>query len=159
MEPKTHYLWASAGNDANPVNAYPGVTTNWQKQTWYAYNTVHEEVAADRPCGGHELTNDGARPRGIAFQPGRRHGVCCVLQRRLGWRRDVRQCRDEHRAGQQRRSVQLRALTEFPEPVQPFDEIQFTIAKAASTTLRVFDILGRNVATLVNENVNPARSG
>jgi hypothetical protein len=43
----------------------------------------------------------------------------------------------------------------FPNPFNPSTEIQFTIAKAAFTTLRVFDILGRNVATLVNENVNP----
>jgi hypothetical protein len=43
----------------------------------------------------------------------------------------------------------------FPNPFNPATEIQFTVPKAGLTTLRVFDILGREVATLVNENMNP----
>ena len=157
--PKTHYLWASAGNDANPVNAYPGVTTNWQKQTWYAYNTVTKKVVDSLKWtnvpGGHELTNDGARPRGIAFSPGGDTAyVACFNVDSAG----VEMFANVVTSIEPVNNVvpSSYALSQnFPNPFNPSTEIQFTIAKAGFTTLRVFDILGRNVATLVNENVNP----
>ena len=40
----------------------------------------------------------------------------------------------------------------FPNPFNPSTCISFSITKEGPVTLRVFDILGREVATLVNEN-------
>ncbi len=42
----------------------------------------------------------------------------------------------------------------YPNPFNPTTEIQFSIGKAGFTTLRVYDILGREVATLVNQEMN-----
>jgi hypothetical protein len=43
----------------------------------------------------------------------------------------------------------------FPNPFNPSTKVRFRIAQAAYTTLEVFDILGRRVAVLVNEEKKP----
>jgi hypothetical protein len=43
----------------------------------------------------------------------------------------------------------------YPNPFNPSTEIEFKVAKAGMTTLKVYDILGREVSTLVNQNMNP----
>jgi phosphatidylserine/phosphatidylglycerophosphate/cardiolipin synthase-like enzyme len=43
----------------------------------------------------------------------------------------------------------------YPNPFNPVTEIRFTIHDSRFTTLKVFDILGREIATLVNESMKP----
>ena len=45
----------------------------------------------------------------------------------------------------------------YPNPFNPVTQIQYTIEQSSNVTLKVFDILGREVATLINENQNPGR--
>jgi phosphatidylserine/phosphatidylglycerophosphate/cardiolipin synthase-like enzyme len=43
----------------------------------------------------------------------------------------------------------------YPNPFNPSTRIQFSIVDARIVTVKVYDILGREVATLVNERMNP----
>ncbi len=45
----------------------------------------------------------------------------------------------------------------YPNPFNPSSKIEFRIAKVSWVTLKVYDILGREVATLVNERKTPGR--
>jgi hypothetical protein len=43
----------------------------------------------------------------------------------------------------------------FPNPFNPSTKIEFTVAKAGPASVRIFDLKGRTVATLVNETLAP----
>jgi len=47
----------------------------------------------------------------------------------------------------------------YPNPFNPSTRFQFSITKAALVSFKVYDILGREVATLVNERMNPGTYG
>jgi hypothetical protein len=41
----------------------------------------------------------------------------------------------------------------YPNPFNPTTEIKFSLKSAGFTTLKVYDVLGKEVATLVSENL------
>lgn len=43
----------------------------------------------------------------------------------------------------------------YPNPFNPNTKIQFSVSKAQSVSLKVFDVLGNEIATLVNEELTP----
>ncbi|MCX6162114.1 MAG: T9SS type A sorting domain-containing protein, partial [Ignavibacteriae bacterium] len=43
----------------------------------------------------------------------------------------------------------------YPNPFNPITNIKFNIAKSGNVRITVFDILGKEVAVLVNEKLNP----
>lgn len=51
--------------------------------------------------------------------------------------------------------VSFRLMQNYPNPFNPATNIEFQIANFGLVTLKVFDLLGREVATLVNEVMQP----
>ncbi|MBL8007573.1 MAG: T9SS type A sorting domain-containing protein [Ignavibacteria bacterium] len=45
----------------------------------------------------------------------------------------------------------------YPNPFNPVTNVEFGISKSGFVTLKVYDILGKEVATLVNENLSPGK--
>ncbi|MCL4539509.1 MAG: T9SS type A sorting domain-containing protein [Bacteroidetes bacterium] len=45
----------------------------------------------------------------------------------------------------------------YPNPFNPTTRVDYTIAKAGMVSLKVYDVLGREVETIVNENEQPGR--
>jgi hypothetical protein len=154
--PGTNQLWVSSGNvtsgmpDAAPYSGY----------AWYGFNMSNPDnpVLVDSilwngntGIPGDSIKND-PRPRGIAFSPngntayveafGPSIGFCQVFSKVTA----VEPVADG--------VVKDFALSQnYPNPFNPTTEIKFSIAKSGMTTLRVFDLLGREVAELVNSDL------
>ncbi len=43
----------------------------------------------------------------------------------------------------------------YPNPFNPSTTIEFDLKEAGLTTLKIYDVMGREVATLINKNMNP----
>jgi hypothetical protein len=43
----------------------------------------------------------------------------------------------------------------YPNPFNPSTTIRFAITQTAQTTLKVYDVMGREIAALVNETLTP----
>ena len=48
-------------------------------------------------------------------------------------------------------------LQNYPNPFNPTTNIRFDIPTASNITLKVYDIIGNEIATLVNEFKNPGK--
>ena len=161
--PKTHLLYAASGSYNDQPNRWPGLSTAYDTAAWYAYNPATNTVTTERIkwvfYGSTSVLKANERPRGIAFSPGGDTAYVGVF----GGSAPTPGLR-----------VFKRVLTgispipggvpsgyalaqNYPNPFNPTTEIQFSLPKAGMTTLRVFDILGREVATLVNEQMNAGK--
>ncbi len=71
----------------------------------------------------------------------------------LNWADSTLSAIDEFAEG----AVPLRYSLEqnYPNPFNPSTKIKFSLKKAGKTTLKVYDVLGREVAVLVNEEMTP----
>jgi hypothetical protein len=45
----------------------------------------------------------------------------------------------------------------YPNPFNPITKISYDIPKSGLVTIKIYDILGKEIATLVNENKNPGK--
>ncbi|MBL8008478.1 MAG: T9SS type A sorting domain-containing protein, partial [Ignavibacteria bacterium] len=45
----------------------------------------------------------------------------------------------------------------YPNPFNPVTNVEFGISKSGFVSLKVYDVLGKEVATLVNENLSPGK--
>jgi DNA-binding beta-propeller fold protein YncE len=163
-QPETGYLWVSAGSPNDMPNDYEGVETNWQVQTWYAFDPADFEVDTV-PTPLDSLTwqiGDGAseetdgRPRGIAFSPDGE--TAYVIQFNQG------APSVEVFSGSIANAIEVvdaelpgRITLEqnYPNPFNPTTSIEFAVSESGPVSLRLFDSLGRQVATLYEGVTTP----
>ncbi|MDZ7309224.1 MAG: hypothetical protein ONB49_19505, partial [candidate division KSB1 bacterium] len=68
-DPTGTLLWFSAGSYNDLPNRFPGATTYWKPNTWYAYDPVNNKVVDEIEWKLNTPANVNERPRGIAFSP------------------------------------------------------------------------------------------
>ncbi len=162
FNPATGYLWVAAGSPNDRPNTLEGFNTNWLMQTWYAFdindlvpNTVPE------PKGSLTWSNDEAiyegfvdgRPRGLAFSPDGNTAYVAqfsqiapsvqVFTRAEGVALPVDRL-DEV-------PTKFALKQNYPNPFNPSTKIEFALTQPGHARLAVYDVLGREVAVLVDE--------
>lgn len=153
------YLWASCGSFNDNPNDWPNLTTMYTPGTWYAIDTTGNGAVKDSIKWTFFVAGDASeRPRAIAFSNsgdtawvgvfglvGHGNPSLRMYKRTVTGIGVVTNDIPSGYALQQN----------YPNPFNPSTEIEFKVAKAGMTTLKVYDILGREVSTLVNQNMNP----
>ncbi|AFN74223.1 hypothetical protein MROS_0982 [Melioribacter roseus P3M-2] len=132
------YVWENGGDGtgsrnfvypANPINPYEGVPSDWKSTKGYP---VRENL---RYTNETLLKADNGKPLGD-----------------LTWfpeiPTDVRNISNEIPS-------EYTLNQNYPNPFNPVTNIKYSIPKAGHVTLKVFNVLGQEVATLVNKEQSP----
>ena len=151
-------LWLSSGSYNDLPNRYPGVTTTYKPNTWYAYDPNTGQIVDFIEWQFFAPNNVNERPRGIAFSPdGNTAYVTCFgasdyagIQKfqRTGTSVKGRESNWVH-------VETFQLLQNYPNPFNPQTTIPFELKNTGPVQVKVFDLLGREVVTLV-DGVMPA---
>ena len=155
--PKTRHLWASAGSFADLPNRYPGTTTGYTPGAWYAYNTATNQIVDSIRWQFYTAGNANERPRGIAFSPGGDTayvGIFASSSPVPGVRMYVRGTTAVERI-ENKVPANFTLEQNYPNPFNPSTEIRFSMKSTALASLIIYDMLGREVALLVHEQLQP----
>ncbi|MGE5499082.1 MAG: T9SS type A sorting domain-containing protein [Syntrophothermus sp.] len=157
--PVNKLLYASAGSfQVKPNGAYPNVNQSNRMVTpgtyygvrtsdWKVLDSVAWKYA--EPFLGNDLAE---RNRGIAFSPDGKTAYL-VQFNASGVPLLQRYITQTLQTGVKKENAVVESYTlsqNYPNPFNPSTEIKFSVAKDGFVSLKVFDILGKEVSTLVN---------
>jgi DNA-binding beta-propeller fold protein YncE len=154
IHPTTGHVWMAVDRRSTPDTIQ--YMRTWTPNMVYAYDPVAKAVVDSFRIDAWDPGSTGPLPRGIAFSPTGdtvyvSHFDVPALPAVVRFVRTVVSVeRDE--------AVLPTGYTlsqNYPNPFNPSTTIKFAITQSGMTTLRVYDVMGREVATLVNESLTP----
>jgi len=157
---KDGYLYFSSGN-IDTIDYTPAIKAPWTATVWYAVDAatkaVKDSIVWNWGAYPYNVTpvSNAPRPRGIAFSvTGDTAYVACYNHAKAAIQMFKRVATSVDPIDDGIPSGYTLSQN-YPNPFNPSTEIQFTLTSGGYTTLKVYDMLGKEVATLVNENLNP----
>ncbi len=146
----TGYLWAAGGS----YNDKPDSTSPFTPNTWYAYDVASGQVVDSLKWVFKNPGDPGERPRAIDFSPdGITAYIGCFGTSGFPLIQKVVKMVDVEKENDV--IVSDYSLSQnFPNPFNPTTEIKFTLAKTGFVSLKVYDLLGQEVASIVNEELS-----
>jgi hypothetical protein len=150
-------LWVSSGNPADGINVDAGepTGTNWELGYWYGFDQDTGELVDWIYWENYE--NDPVRPRGTAFSP---DGQYAYLGNFEATGAGVQRFRRMDVSIEKDNDIIPKSFEldqNYPNPFNPATSIQFTVREAGQVSLRVYDMLGREVATLQDGTLAPGQ--
>ncbi len=148
--PVTGDLWLSAGSFNNPAGA--GYTNN----TWYGIDVATGTVTDSMTWVFTTPQSADERPRAIGFSPdGNTAYIGCFGASNYPAVEKFVKTGDAVGGWEHVGRIDGYTLSQnYPNPFNPTTKIQFSVGKQGLTTLKVYDMLGREVATLINETLS-----
>lgn len=159
IHPVTGNLWVGSGS----LNDVPGEP--YQPQTWYAFDPADLGTENEAPVdsinwvAGADIAAgfDNARPRGLDFSADGNTAYISVFS---GVDTDV-DVQKFTRLATSNEDEKLSGIPEgfsleqnYPNPFNPTTNIQFSINEPGAVSLKVFDLTGREVASLVDSRMS-----
>ncbi len=161
LHPVSNYLWVGSGS-LNDVPSAP-----YQPQTWYAFDPADLGTENEAPIdsinwvAGADIAGgfDNARPRGLDFSADGKTAYISVFSG-IDTDVDVQKFTTEQvfTSNENERVSGVpegfRLDQNYPNPFNPSTNIQFAINEPGQVTLKVYDLMGREVASLVNSRLS-----
>jgi hypothetical protein len=159
-QPKTGYLWVSGGSYSGMPNGWydKSVVQKWSPDVWYAYDPVSKAIKDSIVWEFGVAKSPDERPRAIAFTPSGDTVYVGVFgsSNAPGVRRYIYSQTGVYVAPETGVIPTGYTLSQnYPNPFNPSTQIRFTLTQTGMTSLKVYDLMGREVATLVDESLNP----
>ncbi len=146
-DPKTGWLWAGAGNK---TSGYPNPP--YSAYRWYAYNVKTKSIV-DSILWTNASDSLDQRPRGIAFSPTGDTVYVAAFNVSNGFVQMFKRISVPNavKDGQTNQVPANYTLSQnYPNPFNPSTKIDYALKSTGRVTLKVYDILGREVATLID---------
>jgi hypothetical protein len=158
---KDGLLYFASGNVDSTDYGSPTVDPPWKAETWYGYNvttkTVKDSIVWNRAAYPYlyNPVTAAPRPRVIDFSVS---GDTAYVGGFNYANAAVQMFTRTATSVEPVSNVVPNSYTlaqNYPNPFNPATKIEFSITKAGLTTVKVYDLLGKEVATLVDENLAP----